>query len=85
MRHGRTARGAGLVLFPVGIAMRIALGVEYDGGALRGWQTQPGGGTVQDELEAALGHIAGGKIAGSSRTSGSTIGIEAALAFAYQT
>ena len=43
--------------------MRIALGVEYDDGALRGWQTQPGGGTVQDELEAALGHIAGGKIA----------------------
>jgi tRNA pseudouridine38-40 synthase len=38
--------------------MRIALGVEYDGGALRGWQTQPGGATVQDELERALGRIA---------------------------
>jgi tRNA pseudouridine38-40 synthase len=43
--------------------MRIALGVEYDGGGLRGWQTQPGGGTVQDELEAALHRIAGEKIA----------------------
>ena len=43
--------------------MRIALGVEYDGGALRGWQTQPGGGTVQDTLEAALGRIAGAPIA----------------------
>ncbi|MDR2452777.1 MAG: tRNA pseudouridine(38-40) synthase TruA, partial [Candidatus Accumulibacter sp.] len=43
--------------------MRIALGLEYDGGALRGWQKQPGGGTVQDELESALGHIAGERIA----------------------
>jgi tRNA pseudouridine38-40 synthase len=43
--------------------MRIALGLEYDGSALRGWQKQPGGGTVQDELESALGHIAGERIA----------------------
>lgn len=39
-------------------AMRIALGVEYDGNAFRGWQTRPGGGTVQDELETALARIA---------------------------
>lgn len=39
--------------------MRIALGIEYDGSAFRGWQTQPGGGTVQDALEAALAQIAG--------------------------
>ena len=39
--------------------MRIALGVEYDGNAFRGWQTQPGRGTVQDELEEALARIAG--------------------------
>lgn len=39
--------------------MRIVLGVEYDGNAFHGWQTQPGGGTVQDELEAALRRIAG--------------------------
>src|SRR3954453_18980674 len=33
---------------------RIALGLEYDGSRFLGWQTQPGGGTVQDALEAAL-------------------------------
>ncbi|HEY5799380.1 MAG TPA: tRNA pseudouridine(38-40) synthase TruA [Burkholderiaceae bacterium] len=33
---------------------RIALGVQYDGTPWRGWQSQAGGGTVQDELEAAL-------------------------------
>jgi tRNA pseudouridine38-40 synthase len=40
--------------------MRIALGLEYDGSRFLGWQTQPGGGTVQDALEAALSAIAGG-------------------------
>lgn len=39
--------------------MRLALGVEYDGSAFRGWQTQPGGETVQDTLESALSQIAG--------------------------
>jgi len=39
--------------------MRLVLGVEYDGSAFRGWQTQPGGNTVQDALEAALQQIAG--------------------------
>jgi tRNA pseudouridine38-40 synthase len=38
---------------------RIALGIEYDGSRFLGWQTQPGGGTVQDALEAALSAIAG--------------------------
>lgn len=33
---------------------RIVLGVQYDGTPWRGWQTQPGGGTVQDTLETAL-------------------------------
>lgn len=42
--------------------MRIALGVEYDGGAFCGWQTQPSGCGVQDHLERALGHIAGAPI-----------------------
>jgi tRNA pseudouridine38-40 synthase len=37
---------------------RIALGVEYDGSRFLGWQTQTGGGTVQDALEAALAGIA---------------------------
>lgn len=33
---------------------RIALGVAYDGSFWQGWQTQPGGRTVQDKLESAL-------------------------------
>ena len=42
--------------------MRIALGIEYCGTGFRGWQSQTGGGTVQDALEAALRQIAGEKI-----------------------
>lgn len=38
--------------------MRIALGLEYDGKAFSGWQSQPGCPTVQDALEAALSQIA---------------------------
>lgn len=37
---------------------RIALGIEYDGSRFLGWQTQPGGGAVQDALERALATIA---------------------------
>lgn len=36
------------------ITGRLALGIRYRGTAYRGWQSQSGGGTVQDELEAAL-------------------------------
>ncbi|MDR1996466.1 tRNA pseudouridine(38-40) synthase TruA [Azonexus sp.] len=42
--------------------MRIALGIEYGGGAFRGWQSQAGGGTVQDALEVALAAIAGQRV-----------------------
>jgi tRNA pseudouridine38-40 synthase len=38
--------------------MRIALGLEYDGARFSGWQSQPGGNTVQDVLERALATIA---------------------------
>ncbi|WP_246792033.1 tRNA pseudouridine(38-40) synthase TruA [Burkholderia perseverans] len=34
--------------------MRIALGIQYDGAAFHGWQSQPHGNTVQDTLEQAL-------------------------------
>ncbi|MDX9736903.1 MAG: tRNA pseudouridine(38-40) synthase TruA [Azonexus sp.] len=42
---------------------RIALGVEYFGQPFHGWQSQAGGGTVQDALEAALAAIAGEPVA----------------------
>jgi len=45
------------------MATRIALGIEYDGSRFLGWQTQPGGGTVQDALEAALSGIANSPVA----------------------
>lgn len=38
--------------------MRIALGLEYDGAAFCGWQSQPGGCGVQDHVEAALSRFA---------------------------
>jgi tRNA pseudouridine38-40 synthase len=44
------------------MGMRIALALEYDGSRFLGWQTQPGGGTVQDALQEALGAIAGERI-----------------------
>ena len=37
---------------------RLALGLSYRGSAYRGWQSQPGGGGVQDHVEAALGQFA---------------------------
>lgn len=36
---------------------RVALGLAYDGSPWQGWQTQPGGITVQDTLESALGRF----------------------------
>jgi len=43
---------------PTRAIRRIALGVSYVGSAYKGWQSQPGGGTVQDALEAALAAFA---------------------------
>jgi tRNA pseudouridine38-40 synthase len=45
---------------------RIALGIEYDGSRFLGWQTQPGGGAVQDALEPALAAIAGAPLSVSA-------------------
>ena len=39
--------------------MRVVLGVSYRGQAYQGWQSQPGGNTVQDQLERALARFAG--------------------------
>lgn len=40
-------------------AVRIALGIEYDGSSFAGWQSQAHRRTVQDVLEAALAAVAG--------------------------
>lgn len=39
--------------------MRLALGLQYDGSAFSGWQTQSNGQTVQDHLELALSRFIG--------------------------
>ena len=38
--------------------MRLALGVSYNGFGSQGWQSQPSGLTIQDQLERALGLFA---------------------------
>jgi len=43
--------------------MRLALGLQYDGAAFCGWQTQPGRGAVQDALESALRQFVGSAVA----------------------
>lgn len=42
---------------------KLALGLQYDGAAFCGWQTQPHGGSVQDALESALRQFAGFSLA----------------------
>ncbi len=42
--------------------MRVALGVSYDGHPYDGWQSQPSGRTVQDQLERALSRFANERI-----------------------
>jgi tRNA pseudouridine38-40 synthase len=42
--------------------MRVALGIAYRGSAYSGWQSQPGGRTVQDHLDAALSTFAGAPV-----------------------
>lgn len=50
--------------------MKVRLLVAYDGTAFRGWQSQRGGNTVQDTLEAAVAGILGERaiVHGSGRT-----------------
>lgn len=49
---------------------RLRLTLAYDGRPWRGWQSQRGGLTIQDQVEGALGKLAGGRVAvhGSGRT-----------------
>jgi tRNA pseudouridine38-40 synthase len=48
----------------------IRLVVEYDGTRYHGWQSQRGGGTVQQAVEAALGRLTGedARVLGAGRT-----------------
>lgn len=51
--------------------MRLKLTLAYDGAVFRGWQSQPGGGSVQDVLQETLGRLCGGRqvpVTGSGRT-----------------
>ncbi len=50
--------------------MRLRLTIAYDGAGLRGWQSQAGGETVQDYLEAAFARICGERVPvhGAGRT-----------------
>jgi len=45
--------------FNLGVVMRIALGLEYDGRGFCGWQSQSSGCGIQDKLEIALARMAG--------------------------
>ena len=49
---------------------RLKLIVAYDGGPFAGWQSQAGGNTIQDHLEAALATVAGQpvRVHGAGRT-----------------
>jgi tRNA pseudouridine38-40 synthase len=42
--------------------VRVALGIAYRGSAYSGWQSQPGGRTVQDHLDHALSSFAGAEV-----------------------
>jgi len=50
--------------------MRLRLVIAYDGSGFRGWQSQAGGGAVQDHLEAAFAQVCGRRIRvhGAGRT-----------------
>lgn len=59
------------------MTMKIRLLVAYDGTAFRGWQSQQGGGTVQDTLESAIAVIVGEQVTihGSGRTDSGVHGL----------
>ena len=60
----RSRRGAACASLEAGV--RVALGLSYRGQAYHGWQSQPGGRTVQDRLEQALARSPTGRCARSA-------------------
>ena len=51
-------------------SVRVKMTIAYDGRPYEGWATQPGGNTIQDHLERAIGEVAKQKIRihGAGRT-----------------
>lgn len=68
------------------MAVRIALGIEYDGSPYSGWQSQPDGRTVQDVLQKAISQIACETITviAAGRTDTGVHGIEQVVHFDTQ-
>ncbi len=64
------------------VGMRIALGVEYDGRAFAGWQSQPHGNTVQDRLNQAISAIASEPLA-TTAAGRTDAGVHAAMQVAH--
>jgi len=65
----------------------IALIVSYDGTAYRGFQTQPGGGTIQDELERAIRGLTRTaiRVEGSGRTDAGVHALGQVVSFRTET
>jgi len=51
-----------MTFMPTSAGGRWALGITYRGTAYKGWQSQPGGDTVQDHLERALSTFADARV-----------------------
>jgi tRNA pseudouridine38-40 synthase len=61
--------------------------LQYDGTAYHGWQVQPRGATIQGELEAVLGRMAGDpvRVEGAGRTDAGVHALGQVAAFHFQT